>query len=329
MILKILDLIRYKNLLFIAFIQFAMHELIFTPILQKYGFTESISDNYLWLLILATLLIAAGGYVLNDYFDLKIDRINHPEKQIIGTVISKQTAMLLHQILTFSGIFAGMSVAWFSRSFTLAFIFIVVPGLLWFYSASYKRQFMIGNLTVSFVAGLSVMIVSFFGLAFLKKQFGDLIYETPIPSEVQSWIGGFSVFAFLTTWIREIIKDIEDEHGDREMECRTMPIVWGIKKTKLFLYGLILIEIVLILVVDLLYIPVGDSLTLKYSIFGIIIPFFALTFLLFKAKHSNDYHQAAGLTKFIMLTGVLYSFVFYFIIAKAYGLLLFNIFLIK
>lgn len=328
MILKIFDLIRYKNLLFIALIQMAMHELIFVPVLQKYGFTESMSGSFLWLLILATVLIAAGGYVLNDYFDLKIDRINRPGKQIIGSVISKQTAMFLHQALTFTGILAGLALAWFSRSFTLAFIFIVVPGLLWFYSASYKRQLLIGNLTVSFIAGLSVLVVSVFGLAFIKKQFGDLIYETPIPSEVQSWIGGFSVFAFLTTWIREIVKDVEDEFGDREMECRTMPIVWGIKRTKIFLYALILIEIALIFVVNFSHLA-GDSLTLKYSVFGLIIPLLVVVYLLIRAKRPADYHQAATLVKFIMLIGVLYSFVFYFTIAKAYGLLLFNTFMIK
>jgi len=330
-ILKILQLIRYKNLIFIAFIQYLMHETIFLPIIQKpeYGFAETLSGHILWLLILSTVLIAAGGYVLNDYFDYKIDKINHPDKQIIGTYISKQTAMLLHQILTFGGTIAGLALSWYARSFTLAFIFVVVPGLLWFYSASYKRQFLIGNLTVSFVSGLSVLVVAIFGLAFMKKEYSGFIYETTIPSDVQGWIGAFALFAFLLTFIREIIKDMEDEHGDRELECRTMPIVWGIAKTKIFVVGLIALAVTLLLVANYNFIHFDGSLTIKYISSGIILPLIILSYLVIKAKSSQDFQQAAAFSKFIMLTGVLYSFVFYYLMAKLYGLTLFNIFVLK
>lgn len=306
-----------------------MHYAVFLPILQKYGFESNIAGNYLWLLILGTVLIAAGGYVLNDYFDIKIDRINRPDKVIVSNIVSKQSAMLMHQILTFSGAFIGLLLAWIFKSFTLAFIFIVIPGLLWFYSASYKRQFMIGNIAVAFVAGMSVLIVAIFGVALLKKEYGGLIFETPIPSEVQSWIGGFALFAFLTTWIREIIKDVEDEHGDREMECRTMPVVWGIPRTKIFIYILTGIVITLLLVTNFTLIHFEGQLTLKYTIFGILIPLLVLVYLIVKARLPMEFHQAATLCKFIMLTGVLYSFVFYFLIAQTYGFPLFNLFIIK
>jgi 4-hydroxybenzoate polyprenyltransferase len=302
---------------------------VLNPILQIFGFDVVFENSMLSLLIAATVLIAAGGYVLNDYFDIKIDTINRPEKQIVGNIISRRYAMILHQVLTGLGTFCGLLLAYFARSYTLAFIFIVVPGLLWFYSASYKRQFMIGNLVVSFIAALTVLVVGITQMAFLQKEFGKLIFETPIPKEFYSWIGGFALFSFLITWIREIIKDMEDEIGDREMECRTMIIKWGTKKTKLFLYGLITITCTGLLLFDRFYILFEGTLTIRYIIFGLLLPFVALSYLIFNAKSPADYHQASTLTKVIMLIGVLYGFIFYYLQAKTFGISMFNLFILK
>ncbi len=219
--------------------------------------------------------------------------------------------------------------AYFARSFTLGLIFIVVPGLLWFYSASYKRMFMTGNLIIAFISAITVLIVGITELAFLQKEFGKLIFETPIPKEIYSWIGGFSVFSFLCTWIREIVKDMEDEKGDREFECRTMPIKWGINKTKIFLYILILVTNLSLYFINYHIIHFEGTLTLRYIIFGITLPFMALAFLIYRAKTPKDYHQASDLSKIIMLIGVLYSFIFYYIQAKTFGISLFNLFIVK
>lgn len=325
-----LKLLRFQNLLFIAFIQFAMHQTVLTPILQTFGFETSFLEmGYFYLLIAATVFIAAGGYVLNDYFDIKIDKINRPNQQIVGTIISRKKSMILYQLLTAVGILIGLLLAYIAKSFMLSFIFIIIPGLLWFYSASYKRQFLIGNLVVAFMAGLSVLIVAITQLAFLENIYGKLIFETPIPEQINRWVSGFALFAFLCTWIREIIKDLEDENGDREMECRTMAIVWGVKKTKIFLYGLITITIIGILISSLFLVPFEGSLTFRYFLFGVALPFCALGYLIFTSKYKSDYHQASTLSKVIMLIGVLYCFLFYFLQAKTFGISLFNLFLIQ
>jgi 4-hydroxybenzoate polyprenyltransferase len=221
-----------------------MRQVVLMPILQKYGFEISAIDLNFVLMALATVLMAAGGYVLNDYFDVKIDAINHPDRLIITNTVSKQKAMLYYQLLTGVGVLLGLLLAFRVNSFTLAFVFIVVPGLLWFYSSSYKRQFLIGNIIVALLAALSVLIVAIVELSVLEQRFGKLLFETPIPGQFYTWIGGFSVFSFLLTLLREIIKDIEDEKGDREMECRTMVLKWGLSKTKLFLYLLICVVLV-------------------------------------------------------------------------------------
>jgi len=327
--LAFLRLIRYQNLIFIAFIQFVMRQVVLVPILQTFGFDASIETGMLFLLIIATVLIAAGGYALNDYFDVKIDIINRPDKLIIGNLISRQKAMFSHQILTGLGVICGLLLAWFARSFTLAFIFIIVPGLLWFYSASYKRQFLIGNFVIAFISAITVLVVGITQLAFLQKEFGSLILETPIPTQFYGWIGGFAFFAFLCTLIREIIKDMEDERGDREFECHTMPIKWGINKTKIFLYGLIVITIIGLFLANEFLIHFEGTMTIKFIIFGIALPLTVLSYLIFKAKFPIDFHQAAVLSKVIMFVGVLYSFVFYYLQARTFGISLFNIFILK
>jgi 4-hydroxybenzoate polyprenyltransferase len=283
-------LIRIWNLIFIAFIQFVMRQVVLIPILQTYGFDAALQTNMLFLLIAATVFIAAGGYVLNDYFDVKIDAINHPDSQVVGNTITRSKAMLMHQILTGIGVACGLLLAFFARSLTLGFIFIVVPGLLWFYSASYKRQFLTGNLVVAFLAALTVLVVGISEIAFLEREYGKLIFETPIPGQFYSWIGGFTVFSFLCTWIREVIKDMEDEKGDREMECRTMPIKWGRKKTTAFLSGLIGITINALYLISYLLIPFSGTLTLRYITFGIALPFVAVIFLIVTAKTPSHYH---------------------------------------
>ncbi|MDR1584852.1 MAG: geranylgeranylglycerol-phosphate geranylgeranyltransferase [Prevotellaceae bacterium] len=324
-----LRLIRLPNLVFLAFIQLLINRSLLMPILQTFGFdTSGNSMLNITLLIFATALIAAGGYALNDYFDIKIDAINKPSKQIVGKSVSRQTAMLLHQILTITGVCIGLFLSFLTRSFSLAFVFIVVPGLLWFYSSNYKRQFVTGNLVVAFNAALSILVVAIMELAVLQRQYGDLIFGTAIPRTFYTWTGGFALFAFLCTWIREIIKDMEDEGGDREMECRTMPIKWGWKRTKGFLYGLIGLGITGLFAANSL-IPFEGSLSFRYIVFGCVFPFVALAYLVFRATTPEDFHQASILSKVIMLTGTLYCLIFYFLTAQASGIKIFNLFLVN
>lgn len=324
-----LKLIRINNLIFILLIQCMIQQFIIAPVLQINDIDNSNSLLYYILLVATTILIAAGGYVLNDYFDVKIDTINKPDRLIIGRFISKEKAMFLYQVLTICGIITGLILAWLLSSFTFALIFIAVPGLLWFYSASYKRQLIIGNVIVAFLAGLSVFIVGMTEIALLQKQFGLLIFETGIPEHIYCWTGGFAFFAFLLTWIREIIKDIEDIRGDRELECRTLPIVWGITKAKTTIWILSGITIALLVVTCIFLIPFEKSLTTKYLVYGIILPFLLLFYLIFKAKDPYDYHQASALSKFIMLMGLLYTFIVYYMLAKTYGISMFNTFTVQ
>jgi len=308
-----LKLIRVPNLLFLALTQFLMWRAIVIPVSQMYG-GEVFMILEIGLLIIASVFIAAGGYVINDYFDTKIDAINRPEKVIVGKLIVKENVMRFYQILTAIGVVCGLILSYMLRNTTLAFIFLAIPGLLWFYSSNYKRMFMVGNLAVAFCALLSVLIVGISAVVILQQNFDVELLYYYAPATIYTWIGGFAVFAFVLTWIREIIKDMEDERGDREVECRTMPIKWGLTNTKVFLLVLTSLTIVLLFIVGNFILPFAGKLSVFYVNIAVIAPLIVLEYLIFKAETPADFRQASTLTKIIMLMGVLYSLVFWYLV---------------
>lgn len=325
---RYLKLIRIQNLLFIAAIQYMIRQFVIAPLLETSGVIVYESFFHMGVLIAASVLIAAGGYIINDYFDIKIDTLNKPDKVVVGKSIDKRTAMLMYQLCTFSGIAIGLFLSWHVKSLMLAFTFLVVPGLLWFYSASYKRQLIIGNAVIAFLSALSVLIVLLTELEYLKTQ-ASIVLNPVVYNNLFAWVGGFALFSLLLTWIREIIKDMEDVYGDREMECRTLPIVWGIKTTKIISIGLISITIAILLIINFVCIDFEGTLTLRYILFGLILPFVWVIYLLIKAKQPDEYHRISNLIKFIMMIGLLYAPIFYFLLARKTGLILFNLFTVS
>lgn len=327
--LDVLKLIRYKNLIIIAFLQWAMHTCVIRPVLIPFRVAMATPDTAFWLLVLASVLIAAGGNIINDYFDVRIDEINRPNKVIVGRSISKKMAMHLYIALTGTGLLSGIVLAVWAQSITFGFLFVAVTGLLWFYSASYKRQFLVGNLIVAAATALVPFMTGFMEVSFLRKVYGELLGFTPIAPAIFAWINGFALFAFLITLIREIVKDMEDVDGDREVECRTMPIVWGISRSKWVIYGLIAVVLVVAGYCVSKIQLVNDSITMRYYLIGIVAPFLYFIYLVIRAKEKQALHQAAGLLKFIMIIGICYSFVFYFLQARMYGFPLFDLFMIN
>ena len=303
-------LVRWSNLLFLAALIALMEKWVAVPILNKLAFGEQLPWYLLLLIGSAVVLIAAGGYVINDYFDIKIDRINRPDEVIVSRTVSKPAAMRLSLVLSGVGIACGLSAAVLLRSWTIGSVFVLVPGLLWFYSSSYKRLFMIGNLIIALLAGLTPMIVAMANVAQLRLLYPTILPYTDLVHDLYVWIGGFALFAFLLTWIREIVKDMQDQMGDRELECHSMPVVWGELWTKIFVTALVVITIAVIghLWYRVLPFPVGwNSLSTRYILFGIVIPLLGALGLLWSAKIPSDYKTCQQLIKFTMLLGMLYS----------------------
>ena len=307
-----LRLLRIGNLAFVAILLFVMEKWLATPLLQLSQFSEQMPWWVLLLLILSIVLIAAGGYVINDYFDVKIDRINRPDDLVVTHHITRDGAMYLFYALTIIGVLLGLVVAWWSRSWTFAMILIVVPGLLWFYSASYKRQLLVGNIVVAFLSALVPMLIAIINADYLRHLYGETLAYTPIVGQLYVWISGFALFAFLTTLAREIVKDIEDIEGDCEMECRTMPIVWGIKTAKIVTTCILILTAALIAYFTLDALPFPHdwhSFSTRYIVFGLIVPIACIITLLWAAKSKTELHRVQMIAKFIMFMGTMYSFV--------------------
>lgn len=303
-------LVRWSNLLFLAALVWLMEKWVAVPVLDKAAFGEQLPWYVLLLVGAAIVLIAAGGYVINDYFDVKIDRINRPDEVIVTRSVSKPAAMRLSVGLSGIGVVCGIAVAMLLRSMTLGIIFVLVPGLLWFYSSSYKRLFMVGNLTIALLAGLTPMIVAMTNVAQLQLLYEAILPYTSLEHDLYAWLGGFALFAFLLTWIREIVKDLQDQMGDRELECHSMPVVWGEKWTKVFVTLLIVSALALIghLWWHVLPFPTSwTSLSTRYIVLGIVIPLLGSLWLLWSAKIPSDYKTCQQVIKLTMLLGMLYS----------------------
>ncbi len=307
-----MQLVRWSNLFFLGALIYVMEKWVVVPILDDVAFGEQLPWYILLLIAAATILIAAGGYVINDYFDIKIDRINRPDQLIVTQYISKENAMRLSIGLSGVGMVCGLVAAWLLRSSTIAILFAIIPGLLWFYSSSYKRLLIIGNVTIALLSALSPMMIAIANVAQLQLKYSTILPYTTLEHDIYAWVGGFSLFAFLLTWIREIVKDLQDQMGDRELECHSMPIVWGNIVTKIVVTALIVLTTVLIGWFWYSLLPFDhswQSFSTRYIVLAIIIPLWGALWLLWAAKIPSDYRTCQQVLKLTMFLGMLYSFV--------------------
>lgn len=320
---SIFKLTRFPNLVIIAATQYAMRYLVMEPLLPSETFLLQFGDLQFFLLVLSTLFIAAAGYIINDYFDTQADLINKPARVVVGVKISRRVAMILHAILNIIGIGLGVYLAFYIKLPALSFVFLLATGLLWFYSTNYKRQFLIGNLSVAFLTGLVPLMVVLFEIPVLNREYGQVMIRNEASfNYIIAWVGGFSFFAFLTTLIREVIKDAEDFEGDMAYGMKTVPIILGIFWTKIAVVVLVTLTLLMLLYLLIKYIlfsvEPADYISLVY--FGLFL-FIPLIFLIIKvilAKDKHGYGQASFLIKMVMLTGILYSVLVFYLVNFKY-----------
>ncbi len=304
-----LKLVRIQNLLIVAATQYLMRFAIIRPILKISDFSLQLSEFNFFILVFSTVCLTAAGYVINDYFDTKTDLLNRPKEVVVGHSISRRVAMALHIVLNMIGVVGGIYISYRVGHIKFGFIFILVSGLLWFYSTNFKRQFLIGNLIVSILTGLVPLMVIVYEMPLLNHAYADILISNQTNLyPIFYWILGFSFFAFITTLIREIIKDTEDFEGDSAYGRNTLPIVLGLLYTKIIVVLLSLITISAIAIIYFRFLE-GSLLTLVYLALGQLVPFSFLIFKIITARSKVDYHFASGLLKIVMLTGILYSVV--------------------
>jgi 4-hydroxybenzoate polyprenyltransferase len=311
-LLSIFSLVRIQNLLIIAATQYLMRYCILYPFLHINRFELQMDNLRFLLLVLSTVFIAAAGYVINDYFDTGTDRLNRPGKVVIDFAIERRKAMFYHFLLSFLGVATGIYLSFYVQVPELSIIFILAAGLLWFYSTNYKRQFLIGNLVVSAMTCMVPLLVILFELPLLNLKYGLIMMRHNVSfNYLFYWILAFSFFAFFTTLIREIIKDAEDFEGDSAFGMNTMPILIGIRKTRIVVASLIVITLALLCLLFykfLLYRGGSpDYLTITYFSVLLFLPFILLFLRIITASQKSHYIIASRITKFIMLAGILFS----------------------
>jgi len=313
-----LSLIRWQNLLIIVLTMVLMRYAIIEPVISKIlvvlnsgtGEEVPLTLQFPWyhfvILVVATLLITAGGYVINDYFDIKTDLINRGEV-IVGTKIPRRHAILWHNILNIIGVAAGFYISWRAGYFWLGILFLIVSGLLYFYSASYKRQFLVGNLVVSLLTAMVPMIVVLYEWPALYRYYSVNAVTAPQLAVIFYWVGGFAIFAFITTLTREIIKDIEDFEGDAAYGRNTVPVVIGTKTTRFVSIFLVIVTVALLGLVWGFFLY--DKITLAYISITIVLPLLFVIYQLITGKTREQLHKASRMMKIAMIAGVLYSVV--------------------
>jgi len=290
-----LKLIRYKNLLMV----------LLTLVLTKYVLIKSFSSQsflsnfHFILLSISILCITAGGYIINDVFDVLPDKINKPSKVSIGHTISKRNALISYGMFTIIGLGLGVYLSIASSNDSYSFVFIFTAIGLFLYSKLFKKIALLGNLLISSCIGLSIYLISLF-----EYPPGGLIEIMPHIDMPRSAILFYVKFSFIATFIREIIKDIEDINGDYAAKMKTLPILIGIKRTNYFL--LVVTFIFLYFLSRNIYVTFIDgSLSIHNSIGILVLPILYFFYKLLHAKTKKTYTYLSNFMKFIMLLGIL------------------------
>lgn len=301
-IVAFLKIIRWPNLIFIIITQLLFHYCIINHNLKLILIEPKINGLNLLFIILASVCIAGAGNIINDYFDVNIDVINKPNKVIINQFINRRWAIFWHLILSAIGI--GLS---FHVAIKINFIWIGILNsfavlLLFIYSASLKKKFIIGNIIISLLTAwvlIVLMLPEYFEL--IKYRIFSLenyykIFRLGIL---------YATFSFIISLIREVIKDIEDVDGDRQNGCKTMPIVLGINSTKVFISVWLIVIIALLVIAQAYVVSFGWWWSIIYAFTFLIWPLVSIQKKLFKANSNNDYAELSKKVKWIMLFGIL------------------------
>lgn len=300
-------LIRCTNLLMIAIMMLLVYYCLMSPLFM----IDIVGIMPLYpafvLLLLSMIFIVAGGYIINDIFDVEIDRINKPDKLLITNAFSYKEAKLFYGILTSVGLTCGLisSVLILGMKFYLLFLILVLlVCLLYSYSANYKKKMIIGNLIVSLSVSFAVFLPWLFEVLYLSNNTLILYAVKDTMLSILPFVLIYTVFAFMMTLLREIVKDAEDYKGDIITHCRTIPIVYGIRKMNIMLIILTLLTWLILLYYMIILLRIKSYITL-----GIMFVIWnTLPFSIFQLSQKGsdiNYHNYSVILKILMLFGIL------------------------
>ncbi|HVM88617.1 MAG TPA: geranylgeranylglycerol-phosphate geranylgeranyltransferase [Puia sp.] len=297
-------LIRLPNLFFIALTQVLFYYAVLIPSyrVKSESLQVHLSGHLFFLLCLSSVFIAAAGYIINDYFDLNIDRVNKPEKLVIEKNIKRRWAIIWHWILSGAGILIGFYISWKLRNIFVGVAHVITVTLLWFYSTTFKRKLLIGNIVISLLTAWVIMVL-------YLCEFRIFLFANPDYHQVLSRIYKFAIlyagFAFIISLVREVVKDVEDMQGDAAYNCRTMPIIWGVNVSKVFAATWLVVLIFSLIILQFYILQYRWWWVVAYSFLLIIIPLLLILRNLYEANITSDYRRLSSRIKLVMLAGIL------------------------
>ncbi|WP_296317721.1 geranylgeranylglycerol-phosphate geranylgeranyltransferase [Winogradskyella sp. UBA3174] len=303
-------LIRWKNLIMIALMQYLIKYALLLPFFESHGVVTTLSHLGFALLVLATICIAAGGYVINDIYDIEIDKINKPKQLIISKYISEKNALTLFIILNVIGVGSGYYLSNGIGKPGFFVIFIIASALLYIYSSYLKQLLLIGNIVVSLIVMLSILLVGVFELLPAITPNNLIIQNTFFKI-----ILDYAIFAFLINLVRELVKDIEDIDGDYKGGLQTLPIIVGRERTNKIVFGLSLLPIFAVVYYVITYL-FKQIEVVSYFLILVVAPLIYISIKLFSAEQKSDYKHISLMLKLVMLTGMLSMLLYKFILLK-------------
>lgn len=302
-----LKLIRWKNLLMIALVQFLIKYALLLPFEESHNVSTTLGSFHFVLLVLATMFIAAAGYIINDIYDVETDKINKPNKVVINNTISEKKAFTLFMILNIVGVGIGFYLANYVGKSALFVMFFASSALLYLYASSLKQMLLVGNVVVSIVVALAPIIVGFFELfpsMSLQNRAAQITFFKIILD--------YSIFAFIINLVRELVKDIEDIDGDYKAGMQTLPIVLGRERANKIVFVLSLVPLVFVIYYVITYL-FKQPLVVLYFLALVVGPLIYVSIKLFNASLKSHYQHISLVLKLILLSGmlslVLYSFI--------------------
>ena len=300
-------LIRWPNLVFIAITQILFRYFILDFVYEQNhpGYEQiKLSEKLFYLLVLASVCIAAAGYIINDYFDVNIDQVNKASKVIIGNFIKRRWAIFFHAFLSLTGLAFSAYIAYkLSNIYIPVFNFISIL-LLWFYSTTFKKKLLIGNIIISLLTAWVILVLTLAEYRFRISP-DDIVWHRLLKV---SFV--YAGFAFIISLVREVIKDMEDMEGDADFGCKTMPIVWGLPASKVFAGVWIIVLAGILIIIQIYVIQFGWWFSAVYSVITIIIPLLWVLRKLYQSNSKKDFHQLSTTVKMIMAAGIL-SMIFF------------------
>lgn len=304
-------LIRLPNLFFIFLTQFLFYYCILLPRLNGIGIVPSIGQGDFFLLALASVLIAGAGYIINDYFDVDIDQVNKPKKNVVDRVVSRRWAILWHFVLSGVGLLLSLYVSWRTGLWYIVIANLGCVFLLFGYSVALKQKLLSGNILISLLAAWVVLVLCFseFRLSLNTPANFSLLRAQ---NEIMKLGFLYAGFAFVTTLIREAIKDMEDVEGDERYGCKTIPIVWGMHAAKIYVAVWLTVLLAVLVAIQVYILRFQWWWPILYCAILIIVPLLYVFYKLFKASTQHDFHYLSSINKIIMLAGILSIGLFYF-----------------